>query len=383
MALKVLHLITSVTRGGIEKWLLTMAASIPRNEIAMSFSCKGPSVGELAPQAEQLGARVYHTPLRPTMVGYAREVLELLRRERFDLVHNHLEAHSGIGAWIARNARIPVISSYHNTYFPPGTAMTEAPGIRQLREAYSQLSVGYALRHSHRITGCSNGVLESLYGSREQVPEAARTLYYGIDIPTLPRAAERRAFRAEFGWDADTPVLLHVGRFAEQKNHTGLLNIFEKVRREQPGARLLLVGKGPLEQEVARQIRARGLSEHALILGVRDDVPRLMTLCDVFVFPSLHEGFGLVAIEANAARLPVVGSRIAGLCEAVEEGQTALLHEVEDEAGMARSVLELLEDESRRTQLGRAGRERARKQFSHQAGTRRLREVYHESLGIG
>ncbi len=383
MALKVLHLITSMTRGGIEKWLLTMAQTIPRSEIEMDFCCKGPTLGELAPMAQALGAKFYHCPLHPTLVGYARELLEILKREKYDIVHNHLEAHSGLGAWVANNSGVPVITSFHNTQFPPGTTWTETMGIRQLRHAYSRISIQYALNNSHTITGCSMGVLRSLYKGAGPIPSAARALYYGIEIPALPSLEERIRFRAEFGWQPDTQILLHVGRFAPQKNHEGLLTIFERTLKVLPQTRLLIVGHGPLESQIQAEINARGLAKNTLILGARDDVARLMSLCDLFVFPSHHEGFGLVAIEANAAHLPVVGTNIPGLSEAIDEGKTGLLHDPKDTSGMATSVIRLLRDPDYRHVLGRNGRARARRSFSVQVGARRLMEVYDESLGLG
>lgn len=383
MALKVLHLITSMTRGGIEKWLLTMAQTIPRTEIEMDFCCKGPTIGELAPVALELGAKIYHCPLHPTLVGYTRELLEILKREKYDIVHNHLEAHSGLGAWVANNSRVPVITSFHNTQFPPATAWTQSMGIRQLRHAYSRLSISYALKNSHTITGCSMGVLQSLYKGAGPIPPGARPLYYGVEIPTLPSDEQRAAFRAEFGWHKSTPILLHVGRFAPQKNHDGLLSIFEQTLKSIPEARLLIVGHGPLETQIQANINARGLARNVIMLGARDDVARLMSLCDIFVFPSHHEGFGLVAIEANAAQLPVVGTRIPGLSEAIDEGKTGLLHDPKDIRGMANSVIRMLNDSDFRYALGRNGRARARRNFSVQAGARRLMEVYDESLSIG
>lgn len=383
MALKVLHLMTSLTRGGIEKWLLSMAQTIPRTEIEMDFCCKGATIGELAPVAQALGAKIFHCPLHPTLFGYTRELLEILKREKYDIVHNHLEAHSGLGAWIANNSGVPVVTSFHNTQFPPATPLTQSMGIRQLRHAYSRLSISYALKNSHTITGCSMGVLQSLYRGAGPLPPTARALYYGVEIPTLPDEKQRADFRKEFGWHKSTPVLLHVGRFAPQKNHDGLLSIFERTLKSVPETKLLIVGHGPLEAQIQANIKARGLANNIVMLGARDDVARLMSLCDIFVFPSHHEGFGLVAIEANAAQLPVVGTRIPGLSEAIDEGKTGLLHDLKDIQGMANSIVRLLNDSNFRYALGRNGRNRAKRSFSVQAGARRLMEVYDESLSLG
>jgi glycosyltransferase involved in cell wall biosynthesis len=123
-------------------------------------------------------------------------------------------------------------------------------------------------------------------------------------------------------------------------------------------------------------ITERGLSKSILLLGLRNDVPSLMSKSDVFLFPSIYEGFGLVAIEANAAGLPVVCSRIPGLVEAVQDGETALLHDVKDIAGMAQSVVKLLDDRTYREQLGHAGQSLVKNQYSTEKSATHLLEIY-------
>ena len=376
--MKVLHLITWMVPGGIEKWLLSMLAEMPRESCAMDIACKGASVGPLADVARESGARVLHCPLRPSHVGFGRELRSILREGKYNIVHNHLANYSGYATWIARRENVPTIASFHNTAFPPET-WTRAPGLRQLRDVYSRRSMSYALRNSQFVTGCSEAVLESMAA---YAPRAAnwRVLAYGVELPQIADESARRALRQELGWPDDALVVLHVGRFIEQKNHAGLLRIFARVAGEVPSARLLLVGEGPLTSEVENQIVALGLQEKARCIGVRNDVPHLMSCSDLFLFPSLHEGFGLVAIEANGAALPVVGSRIPGLGEAVEDGETAFLHSPHDEDAMATSTLSLLQNATLRRQIGQAGRDRACRQFTRAASAENLLRLYRECV---
>jgi glycosyltransferase involved in cell wall biosynthesis len=379
--LKVLHLITWLVPGGIEKWLLSMLAEIPRNECAMDIACKGVSTGPLAHVAEAAGARVLHCPLTPVHFGFARQMKQILREGKYDIVHNHLANYSGFATWIARGRSTPSIASYHNTEFPPET-WTRRPGLRQLRDAYSQRSMSYALRNSQFVTGCSEAVLESLtaYAPRK---ENWRILPYGIEVPPPPGDAARRALRAEFGWSPETPVVLHVGRFIEQKNHVGLLEIFARISKEIPAARLLLVGEGPLQSEIQNEISARGLEDKAVCAGVRSDVPQLMSNSDLFLFPSFHEGFGLVAIEANGAGLPVVASKIPGVTEAVADQETAFLFPLPGVQEMADASIELLNNPDLRKQMGEAGRARVRQKFTRAASAQNLLQLYRDCLAQG
>jgi len=117
--------------------------------------------------------------------------------------------------------------------------------------------------------------------------------------------------------------------------------------------------------------------DHAVrFLGLRNDVPRLMTLADVLLFPSFQEGCPVVALEASASGLPIVGSKISAMEEVVENGVTGLLHPLNDIPAMSHSVVKLLLDEKLRRQLGDAGRARARKDFSLRAAADRLLSLY-------
>ncbi len=375
--MRILHLITWLQPGGIEKWLLSMLEQIPRSRYAMDFCCKGPHTGNLTPSALAQGAQVYHCPLGPDHIRYIRGLRRILREGQYNIIHNHLEAYSGLPVWIVRG-KIPVISSYHNTHFAAQT-WTRTSGIRELRSLYSQHSICYALKHSDYVTGCSGGVLTSLnpqYAEKDNY----RVLYYGVSIPDLPTKTKKALFREQFGWPADTPIILHVGRFHEQKNHPGLLDIFERVRAVIPETKLLLVGDGPLRPTIEAAIARRLLQDHVRLLGLRDDVPDLMTQCDLFLFPSFYEGFGLVALEANAAALPVVGSKVPGLEEAVVDGQTASLFDPHDTEAMAAAATRILLDRVLASSMGMAGRQRAEAEFSLQASAKRLVDLYDECL---
>ncbi len=377
--MRVLHLITWLNRGGIESWLLSMLGEIDRADCEMDICCKGPNPGTLVAEAQAFGATVWHCPLGPDHIRFAYRLRAILKEGQYDLLHNHLGAYSGFPVWVARRARIPVITSYHNTHFAPQT-WTKLFGLRQLRALYSATSVRYALRYSDLVTGCSEGVIRSLDPTGKLLGRRSRVLYYGVALPEQASEMQRTELRKSLGWPTDTPVILHVGRFCEQKNHKGVILVFEQVVERLPEARLLLVGDGPLRPPVEKLIADREMTGLVRLLGIRDNVPTLMSQCDVFLFPSLYEGFGLVALEANAAGLPVVGSRIPGLTEAVEDGETAILHDPTALQQMAESVIELITNREHAREMGEAGRLRAREHFSVAVAARNLLEVYHEVL---
>jgi len=348
----------------------------------MDFCCKGLDVGPLASLVEELGAKVIHCPLGPAHIGFTQKLKQILIEGEYHILHNHLEAYSGLPVLVSRQLRIPVITSFHNTQFAPQTTFTRLPFVRQMRSVYASVSISYALRNSDLVTGCSQGVIDSLDPDGTKLQTGYRVLYYGVNLPQQSTSEDRTEFRKSYGWSADTPIILHVGRIIEQKNHLGLLSVFQLVLEQIPTAKLLLVGSGPLQSLIEETVAKRGLTNAVYLLGFRDDISSLMSKCDVFLFPSIHEGFPMVALEAHAANLPVVGSRIAGLTEAVIDGDTALLHDIQDIDGMAKSVVKLVNNPVYAHQLTQAGFTRVKDHYSTEVSAKRLQEIYSSFVPI-
>ncbi len=363
--IRVLHLVNSLGRGGgIEQWLYSLLQVMPRQVCSMDFVCKGPRVGRLGPRVEELGARVCHCPLTPAHVGFMRGLSKILRTGGYDIVHNHLNAFAGPGIAVARRLGIPTITTFHAANLDPEDPGMTAPGLYHLRKLYGALSTGYAVRRSDLVTGVSRAVLDAHVIPRIGDNDRTAVLRLGVNIPEPVTLEQRAAFRNRMGWTEQTPVLLHVGSFKPAKNHKGLVRIFARIIEDIPDAKLLLVGRDTDSQVLADIVSREGIAGSVRVLGIREDVRELAGLCDLFLFPSISEGFGLAPLEANAAGLAVVGSDIPGLREAVVNNETGVLHNPDDCEGLARSAVTLLRDCEAAEAMGRAGRRRAEESFS-------------------
>ncbi|MDQ6740622.1 MAG: glycosyltransferase [Actinomycetota bacterium] len=132
-----------------------------------------------------------------------------------------------------------------------------------------------------------------------------------MDTTPFRQDVDRAALRSELGLPADAFVIGHVGRFVEEKNHAFLVQVVAEVARREPRTRLLLVGEGPLRPAVAQLVEQSGLAGRVVFAGLRSDVARLMLgAMDVFLFPSILEGLGLVLVEAQASGLPCIISSV-------------------------------------------------------------------------
>lgn len=190
-----------------------------------------------------------------------------------------------------------------------------------------------------------------------------------------------RAVRESLGIPADAPTVLTLARFAPEKAPETMLNVFARIQATRPDIRYIIAGTGMSEKaEMGEMVRARGLAHSIHLLGVRSDVAELLSCADVFLLPSRLEGFPNVLMEAMAVGVPVVASNVGGIPDLVRHGQNGFLHEAEDVAGMARSVVELLDDGGLRAQLGVAGKHRVLKEFSLQKLGDRALKQYEELL---
>jgi glycosyltransferase involved in cell wall biosynthesis len=207
---------------------------------------------------------------------------------------------------LAKHAGVPTcIAHSHND-----TSSLEAKaGL--FRRLYLALTKWWIAQYATTGLGASRLAAASLFGSAWEKKPRYQILYCGVDLAQFRDHGDSVAVRAELGIPADTFVIGHVGRFEEQKNHVFLVEIAAEVAKREPRMRLLLVGDGSLRLDIEQKVAQMGLGDRVIFAGVRPDVPRLMlSAMDVFFFPSLYEGLGLVLIEAQAAGLPCIFSDV-------------------------------------------------------------------------
>jgi glycosyltransferase involved in cell wall biosynthesis len=215
-----------------------------------------------------------------------------------------------------------------------------------------------------------------------------RRVYYGLDPAPFEAAAsasraERARTRTALGLAPEDQAWICVARFAPQKAHDVLLHAFAAALRREPRLRLVLVGDDPYGDGRARMealARELDLGASAVFTGIRRDVPALLAACDGFVMPSLWEGLGLVFLEAMAAGLPVVSTRVSAVPEVVLDGRTGLLVPPGDPAALAEALSVLAGDPVRMRALGAAGRARVRAEFGLERMVRETLAVYEEAL---
>jgi len=214
---------------------------------------------------------------------------------------------------------------------------------------------------------------KSLFGENWQADPRWRVSHLGVDLEPFCRPVKGSEVRAELGIPEHAFVVGHVGRFSPQKNHAFLMDVAKRICAMNVNAVFLLVGDGPLRSTMELKAKNLGISRNIIFAGIRNDIARLMKgVMDVFLLPSLYEGFPLVLIEAQAAGLPCfIADTISSETDIVPQLVTRL-SPADSEETWAESVVETVSRSEGATQLGDV------REFSIQAAVKRLCSVYDE-----
>ena len=373
--IKVLHIITNFTTGAGGNTLLSAIGMDPdRYEV---FIASSPG-GEFWDRAEAAGVKTRRLP------GFVREIaplrdlsvlfqlIRLIRRERFTIVHTHTTKAGFLGRVAARLCGTPVVvHTFHAFSFHDfmdarvrRTYMLLERLMRPLTDEFlavaprvARQAVEYRLARPGRVSVAPSAVELS-------------------DLPSEPD----RSVRQEFGVASSAPLIGTVGRILYQKAPLDFVRMAALVAEHRPDARFIMVGDGPMTDEVRAEAERSGVD--LIMPGFRDDVPRITCALDVFVMPSLYEGLGRALTEALACACPVVASAVNGVPDLVRPGETGLLAAPGDPEAVARCVLWLLDHPLEAKRMGRQGRTAALEVFKPEHMCAVLDDTYSRLLGL-
>jgi N-acetyl-alpha-D-glucosaminyl L-malate synthase BshA len=301
----------------------------------------------------------------------ASKIVEVARFEKLDLIHAHYAIPHAISAFLAREilrTHLKVITTLHGTDI---TLVGLEPSFLPVMK--------FSIEQSDGVTAVSRFLREKT------------TTNYGInkDIRVIPnfvdtakyRRVEHPEVRAKFA-PPEERVLIHVSNFRPVKRVQDVIRIFGEVRKRVP-SRLLLVGDGPDRSACEILTREMNLQQHVRFLGKQLELVPILSSADLMLMPSQSESFGLSALEAMACDVPVISSSVGGLPELQVHGETGYIAEIGDIDRMAKYAIELLTNDVKRRQFGRAGRARAVENFDIGKVVSIYEQYYTECLAAG
>lgn len=377
---KVLHVITRFIGGSGGNTLISATdMDRARYETWVAAMPGGP----LWETARQQGVRTVHVEhMRETISPWhdllaCIELVRLIRRERFTVVHTHCSKAGFVGRAAARIAGVPVVvHTFH--------LLAARPGLSRPRRFAYRLLDRSVRRFAHRYVAVAPRVAREAVEQRIAPAGGVAVLPSAVDLEHVPTVADSRV-RLDLGVPAHVPLVGTVGRIVPQKSPLDFVRMCALIHAERPEVRFVMVGDADLETaglEAETHREAERLGVPIVFTGFRADAPRIAAAFDVYVVPSLYEGLGRAVTEALASARPVVATAVNGVPDLVEPGSTGLLAPPGDPEALARSVLWLLDHPVEAGRMARAGRERVRSHFGPEVMCRELDRVYAELLGL-
>lgn len=297
---RVLQVMGTLEHGGAETMIMNLYRHIDREIIQFDFINHNPDLDDYEDEIRRLGGRVYYIP-KFRGINYSQYVkawkMFFAEHPEYEIIHGHVRSTAVIYLSLAKKLGRKTIAHSHN--------VSSGHGITALGKNILQLPIRFV---ADDFFACSKSAGEWLFGKRVVRGNRFHILPNAIDAEKYRYSPKwREELRKELKLEGKT-VIGHVGRFHPQKNHGFLLDIFDKVHRENPDTVLLLIGEGDLRMDMEVLAKKKGLEDCVLFLGMREDVPQLLMAMDLFVFPSKYEGLGIVAIEAQASGLRCICS---------------------------------------------------------------------------
>ena len=281
--------------GGVESVVMNYYRHIDRNKIQFDFICDDDSTNIPYEEIENLGGKVILIPPYQKIFKYHKKLKKVLKEGNYKIVHSHINTLSVFSLFAAKSAGVPIRIAHSHS-----TTNKKEKKKNLLKQVLRPFSKVFATDYMC----CSELAGRWLFGNKEYDKGNVYLLNNAIDLDKFKYDEKvRKTKRKELNIDDDTLVIGHVGRFVEQKNHRFLIDIFNEVHKQNENSILLLVGQGPLMEEIKEKVKNLNLEKYVKFLGQRSDVSELYQAFDVFLLPSLYEGLPVVGVEAQATGL--------------------------------------------------------------------------------
>ena len=302
MKKKVCFLSHGLSNNGIDIFVRNVTTRLDGNKWDVSVILALDDEGKLQPREQEVldaGVQVFRTcdlGSIKRMLLHARRLYRLLKEQKPDVFHSNMDLLNGINCFVAWAAGVPVRISHSHTSASQYEKKTGRHFISSLYRGCMKL-LGRVF--SNRKCGCSDVAMDYLFGPGWKGQRNTAVINNGVDLSRFRRSAEKASERKH---------IVSVGRLCDAKNPLFALEVMDALRRLRTDFVYEWIGDGELRKQVEEAIREKGLQDHVRLLGVRNDIEKLLPARDLFFMPSLFEGLGIALIEAQAAGLPCVGS---------------------------------------------------------------------------
>ena len=311
---RILQITGGMCIGGAETMIMHLYRKINKDEIQFDFVSFAKEKCHYDEEIKRLGGRIFYVPppQNDNPLKFIKDIYRVVKNNGpYRAVHAHTSFNSGLALLAARLAKVKCRVCHAHT-----TGSYDDKGL--IRKLYFFIMRILIKLNANKKVACSKAAGQFLFGGKSKAGKDFLLLHNAFDLIPYRNVnkEEIRALRNELNIKDNELVIGHVGTFARQKNHVFLIKLAETLKNRNEAFKLLLIGRGSLKSELQAMVKEKGLDEHVIFLGVQTNIPLYMHMFDVFVFPSLFEGLGIVLIEAQAAGTPcVISNTIPAECD--------------------------------------------------------------------
>jgi len=374
---KVLHIITRLAVGGAQDNTLITVEKSDRHRYTVELASNPEGMWRdralaVADKFHPLPHLV--NPINPSQdLQTLKQLVTLIKQEKFDVVHTHSSKAGILGRVAAKIAKVPVIvHTIHGFAFNDLMPMWQQQvyiNLERIMRPFTDFFI--TVSELNRQQAAQLGILSL---------ENSKTIYSGIDFAKLDQPTNAEETKQSLNIPPDTKIILMVGRLDPQKAVHFLIQAFAHVVRQQPQTLLLLIGEGELQPQLENLAQELGIAHKVKFLGVREDVPAIINIADIFALSSLWEGLGRAMTEAMLLGKPVVVPNIYGIPEIVHHQETGLLFSAGNTQELSQQLLYLLENPPECQRLGNKGQQLTRNLFDANNMVREIDHIYEDLL---
>jgi len=368
--IKVLYLINALHVGGAERVIARTVPRLDKNRYETIVCCLWMG-GAAADEMEKAGVRVINLDAKNKLdLRILFRLYRLLKEHKIDIIHSFLFHANMLGRIVGRLAGVPVILSSERTM--------------EMEDKHQLLLNRLTACLADKIITVSEAVREFAITNIGIEPNKLITIYNGVDLSEFSRNPNREWIeeaRRELGIDPCHVVVGTVGHLEPEKGCEYLLQAAAQVSAQDGKVTFLLVGDGSQRTKLENLAQDLGISSNVIFMGYRNDIPRILSVMDIFVLPSLYEGLPNALLEAMAASRPVVATQVGGIPEVVADGETGILVPPRDPGALAGAICVLLEDRERAREMGIAGRKQVERLFGIETMVAKTEVLYEELIG--
>ena len=363
--------------GGVGIYTRRLVKALDKEKFQVTVACLAEGSDQMAAEMSQVNdVQAISIPMEDQIspisdVRICLRLLDIIKHNDFNIIHAHTSKPGFFARAAAAGTGIPVIYQPANFAFHDGAPKPEA----MFYAAIERIAAHYL---TEKIIAVCDGERDLARRYSVGADKQFITIHTGIDLELFTGSVDRAAIRASMGIPVNVPLAGTVARLTEAKAPEDFIRAAVKIHARNPLVHFVWVGAGPLETASLALTKSLGLEDFFHFAGHRSNVPEILKTFDCFVLSSRWEGFPLVVLEAMAASLPVVATRVMGVTEEVRDQETGFLVSIGDTEALADAIEKVVHDPGLARRLGQAGRERAEMEFPFSKMISRIEELYED-----